>query len=58
MSALLPHPEQSRRATLLEQHQIRRLYDDATETSALLGWFSMIHTDTTAPQSQDQPLAM
>lgn len=32
MSALLPS------STLFEQHQIRRLYDDATET----WWFSVI----------------
>lgn len=36
MSALLPS------STLFEQHQIRRLYDDATETSALRGWFSVV----------------
>ncbi len=42
MSALLPS------ATLFEQHQIRRLYDDATET----WWFSVVdivqaHADST-----------
>lgn len=49
MSALLPHPELSRRATLFEQDQIRRLYDDATET----WWFSVVDVIQALNQQPD-----
>ncbi len=47
MSALLPS------ATLFEQHQIRRLYDDATET----WWFSVIDIIRALTQSTDYQAA-
>ncbi len=47
MSALLPS------ATLFEQHQIRRLYDDATET----WWFSVIDIIRALTQSSDYQAA-
>ncbi len=47
MSALLPS------ATLFEQHQIRRLYDDATET----WWFSVIDIVQALIQQPDQRTA-
>jgi hypothetical protein len=47
MSALLPS------ATLFEQHQIRRLYDDATET----WWFSVIDIVQVLIQQPDQRTA-
>ena len=43
MSALLPS------STLFEQHQIRRLYDDATET----WWFSVIDIIQVLNQTRD-----
>ena len=47
MSALLPS------ATLFEQHQIRRLYDDATET----WWFSVIDIIRALTQATDYQAA-
>ena len=47
MSALLPS------ATLFEQHQIRRLYDDATET----WWFSVVDIVQALIQQPDQRTA-
>ena len=47
MSALLPS------ATLFEQHQIRRLYDEATET----WWFSVIDIVQALTQQPDYQLA-
>lgn len=47
MSALLPS------ATLFEQHQIRRLYDDATET----WWFSVVDIIRALTQSSDYQAA-
>ncbi|HMN06364.1 MAG TPA: BRO family protein [Flavobacteriales bacterium] len=55
MSALLPRPEPGRRTSsaLFEQRQIRRLYDDATET----WWFSVVDIVAALIQQPDYQAA-